>query len=78
VWRVDVAEVLLDRWELKPERLEVLTGGMNSAAWLATTDDSVQAAYFAWRCANDIRTGIADPAENRKGLADAHQAFASV
>jgi len=39
VWRVDVAEVLLDRWELKPERLEVLTGGMNSAAWLATTDD---------------------------------------
>ena len=38
---------------------------------------SVQAGYFAWRCANNIRTGIADPAENRKGLADACHAFAS-
>ena len=26
---VDVAAVLLERWELKPVRLEVLTGGMN-------------------------------------------------
>jgi len=38
---------------------------------------AVQAGYFAWRCSNDVRTGIADPAENRKGLADAHHAFTS-
>ncbi|MEI8407191.1 MULTISPECIES: phosphotransferase enzyme family protein [unclassified Kribbella] len=36
---------------------------------------AVQAGYFAWRCSNDIRTGIADPAENRKGLNDARRAF---
>jgi Ser/Thr protein kinase RdoA (MazF antagonist) len=36
---------------------------------------AVQAAYFAWRCSNDVRTGIADPAENRKGLDDARRAF---
>ncbi|TCO34593.1 homoserine kinase type II [Kribbella steppae] len=36
---------------------------------------AVQAGYFAWRCSNDVRTGIADPAENRKGLADARRAF---
>ncbi|MFI7068254.1 phosphotransferase enzyme family protein [Kribbella sp. NPDC050124] len=36
---------------------------------------AVQAGYFAWRCSNDIRTGIADLAENRKGLDDARRAF---
>jgi homoserine kinase type II len=36
---------------------------------------AVQAGYFAWRCSNDVRTGIADPAENRKGLTDARHAF---
>ncbi|TDO54735.1 homoserine kinase type II [Kribbella sp. VKM Ac-2527] len=36
---------------------------------------AVQAAYFAWRCSNDIRTGIADPAENREGLDHARRAF---
>ena len=35
----------------------------------------VQAGYFAWRCATDVRTGIADPAENHKGLTDARRAF---
>jgi hypothetical protein len=36
---------------------------------------AVQAGYFAWRCSNDVRTGIADPAENRKGLDDARRSF---
>ena len=35
---MDVAGVLSERWDLKPERVEVLTGGMNSAAWLAAAD----------------------------------------
>lgn len=36
---------------------------------------AVQAAYFAWRSSTDDLTGIADPAENAKGLADARRAF---
>ncbi|TCC10349.1 phosphotransferase enzyme family protein [Kribbella soli] len=36
---MDVAEVLRECWDLKPARLEVLTGGMNSAAWLASGID---------------------------------------
>ncbi|MET9271116.1 phosphotransferase [Kribbella sp. NPDC003557] len=32
---MDAGEVLRERWDLKPARLQVLTGGMNSAAWLA-------------------------------------------
>jgi hypothetical protein len=36
---VDVAEVLRERWDLKPSELEVLTGGMNSAVWLASTGE---------------------------------------
>ena len=36
---MDVAEVLREHWDLKPARLEVLTGGMNSAAWLASGAD---------------------------------------
>jgi homoserine kinase type II len=36
---VDVAEVLREHWDLKPARLEVLTGGMNSAAWLASAGE---------------------------------------
>ncbi|TCC39709.1 phosphotransferase enzyme family protein [Kribbella sindirgiensis] len=34
---MDVAEVLREHWDLKPARLEVLTGGMNSVTWLATS-----------------------------------------
>jgi homoserine kinase type II len=34
---VDVAGVLQEYWDLKPSGLEVLTGGMNSLAWLAST-----------------------------------------
>jgi Ser/Thr protein kinase RdoA (MazF antagonist) len=37
----------------------------------------VQAAYFSWRAANDIRVGIEDPSENREGLADARRHLAS-
>ena len=33
----------------------------------------VQAAYFSWRVANDIRIGIEAPSENLKGLADARR-----
>ncbi|MFD7155723.1 phosphotransferase enzyme family protein [Kribbella sp. NPDC059898] len=33
---MDVAEVLREHWDLKVSGLEVLTGGMNSATWLAT------------------------------------------
>jgi homoserine kinase type II len=33
---VDVAEVLREYWDLKPARLDELTGGMNSAVWLAS------------------------------------------
>lgn len=36
---MDVAEVLREHWDLKPGRLEVLTGGMNSAAWLASAGE---------------------------------------
>jgi hypothetical protein len=83
---VDVAGVLLERWDLKPTQVEVLTGGMNSAVWLADEVETgltaflrvrwaVQAGHFAWRCSTDVRTGIADPAENHKGLADARRAF---
>ncbi|HWD79511.1 MAG TPA: hypothetical protein VG497_11525, partial [Kribbella sp.] len=32
---MDVAEVLREGWDLKVSGLEVLTGGMNSATWLA-------------------------------------------
>ncbi|GAA1586832.1 MULTISPECIES: phosphotransferase enzyme family protein [Kribbella] len=32
---MDVAEVLREHWDLKVSGLEVLTGGMNSATWLA-------------------------------------------
>ncbi|WP_350281356.1 phosphotransferase [Kribbella sp. HUAS MG21] len=36
---------------------------------------AVQAGYFAWRITNNILTGIAGPAENAKGLADARRSF---
>ncbi|MFG1911689.1 phosphotransferase enzyme family protein [Kribbella sp. NPDC048928] len=34
---MDVAGVLREYWDLKPLELEVLAGGMNSAAWLVST-----------------------------------------
>ncbi|HEY3228676.1 MAG TPA: hypothetical protein VGJ87_05600, partial [Roseiflexaceae bacterium] len=36
---------------------------------------AVQAFYFAWRIAEDIRIGLADPVENWRGLDDAHKAW---
>jgi homoserine kinase type II len=36
---------------------------------------AVQALYFAWRIADDVRIGLADPAENRRGLNDAYMAW---
>ena len=36
---------------------------------------AVQAFYFAWRIADDVRIGLADPAENRRGLDDAYRAW---
>ena len=48
-----------------------------SAAELAAIDIfarmrcAVQGFYFSWRIANDIRTGLADAAENQHGLDDA-------
>ena len=36
---MDVERLLLELWDLKPVRLEVLTGGMNSAAWLAAAGE---------------------------------------
>ena len=35
---MDVAEVLLDRWDLKPARIEGLAGGMGSETWVAAAD----------------------------------------
>ncbi len=56
----------------RPELADEISAGLDAflrVRW------AVQAGYFAWRCVNDVRTGIADPAENLKGLADAGQAF---
>jgi homoserine kinase type II len=36
---------------------------------------AVQASYFAWRCATDVRTGLSDDDGNAKGLADARRSF---
>jgi homoserine kinase type II len=36
---------------------------------------AVQASYFAWRCATDVRTGLSDGDGNAKGLADARRCF---
>jgi Ser/Thr protein kinase RdoA (MazF antagonist) len=36
---------------------------------------AVQGFYFSWRIANDIRTGLADPAENQQGLDDARHTW---
>lgn len=60
--------------ERRPELKDEVETGLNAFLPIRW---AVQAGYFAWRCANDVRTGIADPAENRKGLADARRAFAS-
>jgi len=35
----------------------------------------VQGFYFSWRIANDIRTGLADAAENQQGLDDARRTW---
>ncbi|ACQ80966.1 aminoglycoside phosphotransferase [Beutenbergia cavernae DSM 12333] len=37
----------------------------------------VQAAYFAWRCTMDVRTGAPDPGANATGLEDARRALAT-
>ena len=36
---------------------------------------AVQAGYFAWRITNNVLTGITDPSDNLKGLADARRSF---
>jgi Ser/Thr protein kinase RdoA (MazF antagonist) len=56
----------------RPELADELATGLDAFLQLRY---AVQAAYFAWRCSADIRTGITDPAENRKGLTDARHAF---
>ncbi|MFI6833953.1 phosphotransferase enzyme family protein [Kribbella sp. NPDC050241] len=60
--------------EQRPESAHEVETGLTAFLRLRW---AVQAGYFAWRCSTDVRTGIADPAENRKGLADARRAFAS-
>jgi len=56
----------------RPEVADELAAGLDAFLQLRY---AVQAGYFAWRCSADIRTGITDPAENRKGLTDARHAF---
>lgn len=56
----------------RPELTEEVETGLDAFLQVRY---AVQAGYFAWRCSNDVRTGIADPAENRKGLNDARRAF---
>jgi homoserine kinase type II len=56
----------------RPEARDEVEDGLDAFLQLRY---AVQAGYFAWRCSNDVRTGIADPAENRKGLNDARRAF---
>lgn len=58
----------------RPELAHEIEAGLDAFLRLRW---AVQAGYFAWRCATDVRTGITDPAENHKGLADAHHAFGS-
>ncbi|MFI6678193.1 phosphotransferase enzyme family protein [Kribbella sp. NPDC050470] len=58
--------------EERPELRDEVAGGLDAFLQVRY---AVQAGYFAWRCSNDVRTGIADPAENRKGLDDARRAF---
>jgi Ser/Thr protein kinase RdoA (MazF antagonist) len=36
---------------------------------------AVQALYFSWRVANDIRIGLKDPSENQRGLDDARRSW---
>ncbi|HET9221247.1 MAG TPA: hypothetical protein VFO07_02025 [Roseiflexaceae bacterium] len=36
---------------------------------------ALQAFYFAWRIADDVRTGLAHPAQNRRGLDDTYRAW---
>jgi Ser/Thr protein kinase RdoA (MazF antagonist) len=36
---------------------------------------AVQAFYFSWRIANDVRTGLADPSANQRGLDQAHRSW---
>jgi homoserine kinase type II len=61
-----VLEGYAERLPLRPDELQALDLFVRFR-WC------VQAAYFSWRVANDIRTGIEDPSENRKGLSDARR-----
>ncbi|WP_433161620.1 phosphotransferase enzyme family protein [Kribbella sp. CA-247076] len=65
----DVVPAYLDE---RPELRAEVEGGLDAFLQVRY---AVQAGYFAWRCSNDVLTGIADPAENRKGLDDARRAF---
>jgi homoserine kinase type II len=68
----DSSQVVPAYLEQRPELRDEVEAGLDAFLQVRY---AVQAGYFAWRCSNDIRTGIADPAENRKGLADARRAF---
>ncbi|TDD15571.1 hypothetical protein E1218_31285 [Kribbella turkmenica] len=56
----------------RPELRAEVEGGLDAFLQVRY---AVQAGYFAWRCSNDVRAGIADAAENRKGLEDARRAL---
>lgn len=61
----------LDTGAVRPAELDHL-GAFRRFRWV------VQAVYFAHRLAIDDRTGIADAAENRKGLGDSRRALTAL
>ncbi|MFF0343514.1 phosphotransferase enzyme family protein [Kribbella sp. NPDC004875] len=67
--RTDVVPAYLAR---RPDLAEELERGLDT---FLRVRYAVQAAYFAWRCTEDVRVGITSPAENEKGLADARRSF---
>lgn len=58
--------------ERRPDLTGEVEGGLDAFLRMRW---ALQAGYFAWRCANNVMTGIADPAENLKGLTDARRAL---
>jgi Ser/Thr protein kinase RdoA (MazF antagonist) len=68
----DLLEAYLAAGPVPREELEATLPTMLRFRW------AVQADYFAYRLSVDDRTGIRDPAENRKGLYDARDALADL
>ncbi|WP_329002836.1 phosphotransferase [Kribbella sp. NBC_00709] len=56
----------------RPDRTDEVRRGLDA---FLRVRYAVQAAYFAWRCTEDVRVGITSPAENHKGLSDARRSF---